>query len=113
MRVLVTGGAGFIGSHFAKRLQAAGDDVGPASDIYSLGIVAYECLAGRRPFAGSNPVAVALAHQREQAQRGRGEVAPPAQPSNAAPQVQLTGFALDVSSTGVAAQTSNRLQDYT
>jgi dTDP-glucose 4,6-dehydratase len=27
VRVLVTGGAGFIGSHFAKRLQAAGDDV--------------------------------------------------------------------------------------
>src|SRR6059058_3853683 len=27
MRVLVTGGAGFIGSHFAKRLLRAGDDV--------------------------------------------------------------------------------------
>ncbi len=27
MRVLVTGGAGFIGSHFAKRLRAAGEDV--------------------------------------------------------------------------------------
>ena len=27
MRVLVTGGAGFIGSHFAKRLQAAGEEV--------------------------------------------------------------------------------------
>ena len=27
MRVLVTGGAGFIGSHFAKRLLAAGDEV--------------------------------------------------------------------------------------
>src|SRR6266496_4186644 len=27
MRVLITGGAGFIGSHFAKRLAAAGDEV--------------------------------------------------------------------------------------
>jgi dTDP-glucose 4,6-dehydratase len=27
MRLLVTGGAGFIGSHFAKRLAAAGDEV--------------------------------------------------------------------------------------
>jgi dTDP-glucose 4,6-dehydratase len=27
MRVLVTGGAGFIGSHFAKRLQRSGDNV--------------------------------------------------------------------------------------
>jgi len=27
MRVLVTGGAGFIGSHFAKRLAAAGEDI--------------------------------------------------------------------------------------
>ena len=27
MRVLVTGGAGFIGSHFAKRLQRAGEEV--------------------------------------------------------------------------------------
>ena len=27
MRVLVTGGAGFIGSHFVKRLAAAGEDV--------------------------------------------------------------------------------------
>jgi dTDP-glucose 4,6-dehydratase len=33
MRVLVTGGAGFIGSHFAERLVAAGDDVFVRGDI--------------------------------------------------------------------------------
>lgn len=46
--------------------QAAGGSVSPASDLYSLGIVAYECLTGRRPFAGDTPVSVALAHVREQ-----------------------------------------------
>jgi len=42
--------------------QAAGRSASPASDLYSLGVVAYECLSGRRPFPGDNPVAVALAH---------------------------------------------------
>jgi serine/threonine-protein kinase len=41
--------------------QASGQSVTPASDIYSLGIVAYECLTGRRPFDGDTPVSVALA----------------------------------------------------
>ncbi|GGM65074.1 hypothetical protein GCM10011608_58040 [Micromonospora sonchi] len=51
---------------FMSPEQATGQPISGASDIYSLGAVAYLCLAGRPPFVGDNPLDVALRHQRDQ-----------------------------------------------
>jgi serine/threonine-protein kinase len=42
--------------------QARGERATPASDVYSLGVVGFECLSGRRPFEAESSVATALAH---------------------------------------------------
>ena len=50
-----------IGSvHYFSPEQASGEEVGPPSDIYALGIVLYEMLSGRRPFEGDSAAGVAL-----------------------------------------------------
>jgi serine/threonine-protein kinase len=64
--------------------QASGHPASPSTDVYSLGIVAYEALAGRRPFTGESQVAIAMAQINE---------APPELPITVAEPVRNLVFA--------------------
>ncbi|MBN1891555.1 MAG: Stk1 family PASTA domain-containing Ser/Thr kinase [Clostridiales bacterium] len=58
---LTSGGA--LGSvHYFSPEQARGAMVGPATDIYSTGVMLFEMITGRIPFDGETPVAVAVKH---------------------------------------------------
>ncbi|GAB1643793.1 protein kinase domain-containing protein [Krasilnikovia sp. MM14-A1259] len=45
--------------------QASGGVATPASDVYALGVVAYQCLSGHRPFDGATPIEIAMRHVRD------------------------------------------------
>ncbi|NUP28383.1 MAG: serine/threonine protein kinase [Nocardia sp.] len=59
--------------------QAVGEDATAASDVYSLGVVGYEALAGQRPFTGDGALTVAMKHVRD---------VPPPMPTDLPPNVR-------------------------
>ncbi len=51
--------------HYLSPEQAQGYEVSPQSDLYSVGVMLYECLTGRVPFDGETAVAVTLQQLKE------------------------------------------------
>lgn len=66
-------------AHYIAPEQVSKHPVGPATDVYALGAVAYHCLAGRPPFLGPSPVTVAMQHLKE---------APPPLPEDVPPRAR-------------------------
>ena len=86
-------------AHYLAPEQASGENVGPAADQYSMGVVLFEMLTGKVPFAGSSPIGIAMRHVSD---------AIPA-PSSIVPEVPAT---LDeITATATAKDPSERYPD--
>ncbi len=49
-------------AHYISPEQAMGESVGPASDLYSLGVLLYEMLTGQLPYDADTPIGIAMKH---------------------------------------------------
>ena len=67
-------------AHYVSPEQTQGKELGPTSDLYSLGIVMYEAATGRVPFDGDDAISVALKQVQEQ----------PVPPSQVNPNIDAT-----------------------
>ena len=56
--------------------QASGAVATAASDVYALGVVAYQCLSGHRPFDGATPIEIAMKHVRDSPRPLPGDIPP-------------------------------------
>ncbi|MDQ5895207.1 MAG: eukaryotic-like serine/threonine-protein kinase [Actinomycetota bacterium] len=52
--------------HYLSPEQAQGYEVSPQSDLYSIGVILYECLTGRVPFDGETAVSVTLKQMQQE-----------------------------------------------
>ena len=60
----LTGTGQFVGTpKYLAPEQVVGEPVTAATDLYAVGVVLYEMLAGRPPFEGDTPIATAIAHR--------------------------------------------------
>ncbi|WP_433205532.1 serine/threonine-protein kinase [Dactylosporangium sp. CS-047395] len=66
--------------------QVSKQGIGPATDLYALGAVAYHCVAGHPPFMGDNAVAIAVRHLQD--------TPPPLPPDVPSPVAQLITTAM-------------------
>ena len=63
--ITMTSGGAMGSVHYFSPEQARGGNVGPSSDIYSIGIMLFEMVTGRVPFDGDSNVAIAVKHLQE------------------------------------------------
>lgn len=62
----ITGPGGMIGTpEYISPEQVEGKDIDHRSDIYSLGVILFEMLTGRLPFAGETILSIAMKHKSE------------------------------------------------